>query len=74
MASTTFTLGSDTRYESTDVVVYNGVKGIIWIKRIKCADGSGWMHDGKQFMPIRSTRKDVVERFGQVYRPEQVNA
>lgn len=74
MASTTFTLGSDTRYESTDVVVYNGVKGIIWIKRIKCADGSGWMHDGKQFMPIRATRRDVVERFGQIYHPEQVNA
>ena len=71
MAQKTFTLGRDLRYEATERVRYNGVDGVIWVKRIR-ADG-GWMHDGKQHLPLRATRKEVVERFGQVYHPDEVN-
>ena len=74
MAAETFTLGASLKYEATERVRYNGVDGVIWVKRIKCADGNGWMHDGKAHMPIRATRKQIVEHFGQVYRPEQVNS
>ena len=74
MAQKTFTLGPDLRYEAAERMRYNGVEGVLWVKRIKCADGSGWMHDGKNHMPLTATRKQVVERFGQVYRAERVNA
>lgn len=74
MAQNTFTLGSDTKYEASERARYNGTDGIIWIKRIKCADGSGWCHDGKAHMKLTATRRDVVEHFGQVYRPELINA
>lgn len=74
MATTTFALGSELKYEATDQVRYNGVDGVIWVKRIKCRDGSGWMHDGKLFMPSRATRKDIVEAFGQVFRASEVKA
>lgn len=74
MAAQTFTLGQSIKYEATERVRYNGVDGVIWVKRVKCADGSGWMHDGKAHMPVRATRKQIVEHFGQVYRHEEINA
>lgn len=73
MATKTFGIGANLRYEAAESVRYNGVKGVIWIKRIKCADGSGWMHDGKQFLSSRATRKQIVEQFGQIFRSDQVN-
>jgi hypothetical protein len=72
MAIKTFTLGPDLRYEAAERVRYNGQDGIVWVLRVR-ADG-GWMHSGRQFMPLRATRKQIVERFGQIYRPEQVAA
>ena len=74
MAATTFTLGDALKYEAAERMTYNGVDGVLWIKRVKCADGSGWAHDGKAHKPLRATRRQVVERFGQIYRAEQVNA
>lgn len=74
MATQTFTLGENLRYEASERARVNGVDGVIWVKRIKCADGSGWMHDGRYHLPIRATRQQVVERFGQIYRAEQINA
>ena len=73
MAQNTFTLGANTKYEASKRARYNGTDGIIWIKRVKCADGSGWMHDGKQFLSSRATRKQIVEQFGQIFRSDQVN-
>jgi hypothetical protein len=72
MAIKTFTLGPDLRYEAAERVRYNGIPGIVWILRIR-AQG-GWMHTGKQFMPLRATRKQIVERFGQIYRAEEVQS
>jgi hypothetical protein len=72
MAIKTFTLGPDLRYEAAERVRYNGVNGIVWILRVR-AQG-GWMHTGKQFMPLTATRQQVVERFGQIYRPQEVAA
>jgi hypothetical protein len=72
MATKTFQLGPDLRYEAADRVRHNGVNGVIWILRVR-ADG-GWMHTGKQFMPLRATRKQIVERFGQIYRAEEVQS
>lgn len=74
MAKNTFTLGNSLKYEATERMKYNGVDGVIWVKRVKCADGSGWAHDGRAHLPLAATRKQVVEYFGQVYRAEQVNA
>ncbi|ADV01249.1 hypothetical protein [Alicycliphilus denitrificans] len=74
MAANTFTLGSGLKYEAAERMRYNDVDGILWIKRVRCADGSGWAHDGKAHLPLRATRREVVEHFGQVYRPELVNA
>ena len=74
MAHKTFELGSSVRYEAADRINYNGVAGVLWIKRVRCADGSGWAHDGKAHLALRATRRDVVEHFGQVYRPELVKS
>lgn len=73
MANTTFTLGDSLKYEAIERARYNGTDGIIWVKRVKCADGSGWAHDGRAHMPVNATRRQVVERFGQVFRDDQVN-
>ena len=35
MATKTFGIGANLRYEAAESVRYNGVKGVIWIKRIK---------------------------------------
>lgn len=74
MAQTTFTLGDSLKYEAVERMTHNGVDGVIWVKRVRCADGSGWAHDGKAHMPLRATRQQVVEHFGQVYHPEQVKS
>ena len=73
MATTTFTLGSSVRYEATECMRYNGTEGVLWIKRVKCSDGSGWRYDGKLHLPLRTTRRGVVDAFGQVYRAEEIN-
>ena len=31
------------------------------------------MYDGKLHLPLRTTRRGVVDAFGQVYRAEEVN-
>lgn len=74
MAQNTFTFGADTKYEASERALYNGVDGIVWIQRVKCADGSGWMHFGKAHLKLTATRREVVEHFGQIYRAELINA
>jgi hypothetical protein len=73
MATTTFQHGAEQRFEASQRARYNGTDGVIWIERRKAADG-GWMHWGKQHLPLRATRKQVVEQFGCIYRAEQVTA
>ena len=72
MAKNSFTLGDAFKYEASGRMVYNGVDGVLWVKRVKCADGSGWLHDGKVHLPLRATRRQVTERFGQIFRSELV--
>lgn len=69
MAITTFENGSEIRYEADSRVTINGVRGIVWIYRIKCKDGSGWMHMGKQFNSLTATRKQIAESFVHDYTP-----
>ena len=68
MATKTFKNGSEARYEADSKVTMNGTQGIIWIYRLKCKDGSGWMHMGKQFNPLTATRKQIAESFGHDYK------
>lgn len=67
MATKTFENGSDIRYEADSRVTMGGVNGIIWIYRLRCKDGSGWMHMGKQFNPLSATRKEIALSFGHDY-------
>ena len=70
MATESFTLGNNLRYEASERARVNGVAGIIWVKRIKA--GSGWCHDGRIHMPLRATRRQILEQFGQVYKASDV--
>lgn len=74
MANKTFTIGETLKIEASEHVRYNGVDGIIWTKRVKCADGSGWVHDGNIFLPTKATRRAIVESFGLVYLADLINA
>lgn len=71
MATKTFSNGSETRYEPDSRATMNGQQGIIWIYRRLCHDGSGWAHMGKQFNPLRATRKEIALSFGHDYTPEK---
>lgn len=64
MTTKTFFVSEELKLEASERVRLNGVYGIIWTEWRKCRDGSGWMHWGKHFAPLRATRAQIVDKFG----------